>query len=90
MMFRYLLSVNSQPEIGPRTILRCKIYSHGIYKFQEWASGVLWIKRYGHPKSTNPVTDCTNGQLVDHQNHSKQNARSTMASRLNLTLLVMG
>ena len=77
-MSSYLLCEDSKNEIDPRIILRCKLESHGMYKFEDWALGLSWIKSYGQSKSTNPLTGCTYGQLVDHLNHSKQNKRSTI------------
>ena len=84
-MSSYLLCEDREHEIDPRTILRCKLESHGIYKFENWALGDSWIKSFGQPKSTNPLTGCTYGQLVDHLNHSKQNARSTIGKPTNLS-----
>ena len=89
-MSSYLLFEDSKHEIDPRTILRYKLESDGMYKFEDWALGLSWIKSYGQSKSTNPLTGCTYGQLVDHLNHSKQNRRSTIGKPTRLICASFG
>ena len=59
-----------------------------MYKFEDLALWESWIKSYKQPKSTNPLTSCTYGQLVDHLNHSKQNKRSTIGKPTRVTYVL--